>query len=525
MQSEAAFAGDSDYTYFSQFGGPGSGPGQFVGPGQLNWVAVDPISHDILVEDAGNSRVQIFSADGTYLRQFGSEGSGNGQFEGIGGIAIDPVTHNIAVADGNQRVQIFNWSGTYISQFGTQGSGNGQFNGPGSVAIDPISRNIFVTDLNNHRVQIFSANGTYLGKFGSQGTGIGQFSYALYLGIDPATHNVLVGDELNSNVQIFNSNGTYLRQFGTYGTGDGQFRNAPGAIAVDAATLDVFVQDYANSRVQIFDASGNYLSQFGSAGTGDGEFYPTDGPTGLDIDQSTHRVVVLDRGDSRAEIFAPSSTPPPPTCGPTQVLLSIQPPQATVSQSILFSAQASITAPFTGTVSFLVDGTSAATCTANMNGLDASCTHALGLGMHTIVAQYSGDGRNPPGCSQPQAVTITTDGGQTPTNTTCTTVPDTLIQGQPFTVACGVGGRQHESTGSAGITGYLTISQGANVLGYTQLAQGNSAYTTILAEGSYDLTIGYSGDSGYDISTVDIPVSVQAPADDIFYGGFDIPPG
>ena len=312
--------------------------------------------------------MEIFTASGTYLRQFGSgPGTGNGQFNSVQGIAIDPSTHHIAVADGGGRVQIFSWSGNYLSQFGSPGSGNAQFNDIGDVAIDPVNGNIVVSDIGNHRVQVFSASGVFLGKFGSSA----QFGYPDYLAIDPATHNILVGDEVNANVQIFSSSGTYLRQFGSFGSGNGQF-SIPGGLAIDASTHDIIVVDYGNSRVQVFDADGNYLSQFGSSGTGDGQFNPGNGPTGLDIDQSTHDVVVLDRGDNRAEIFALSSLPPPPTCGPTQVSLSIDPPMATLSESILFSAQASITAPVAGTVSFLVDGTTSATCTANMQGINAS---------------------------------------------------------------------------------------------------------------------------------------------------------
>jgi DNA-binding beta-propeller fold protein YncE len=529
LASGAATATDPNYVYLSQFGSYGSGDGQFIGPTYaLNFVAIDPSTHDIVVEDGGNYRVEIFTSSGTYLRQFGSgPGTGNGQFNGIGGIAIDPLTHNIAVVDGNGRVQIFTWSGNYLSQFGSPGTGDGQFNAPGEIAIDPVSRNIVVSDLGNHRVQIFSAAGVFLGKFGSSA----QFSYADYLTIDPTTHNILVGDEINANVQIFTSSGAYLRQFGSYGTGNGQFRNAPGGIAVDPSTHNIIVDDYANNRIQVFDADGNYLSQFGSPGTGDGQFDPTNGPTGLDIDPSTHNVVVLDRGDSRAEIFALSTLPPPPTCGPTPVSLSIQPPMAALSQSILFSAQAIITAPFAGTVSFLVDGTTAAACTANMQDVSAICSHPLSLGTHTIVAQYSGDGHNPPGCSAPQPVTVVADGGQGPTNMTCATTPNPVVQGQPFTTTCGVsiGGNlealHQDSPDGTDPAGYVTINQGADVLGIVPIFFGTAVYTTVLAGGDYALSATYSGDATNATSTDEIPVVVDVPDDDVFYGGFDIPPG
>lgn len=523
-----ASAQDFDYAYSSQFGSYGSGNGQFF---NLNFVAVDPAAHDILVVDDGNNRVEIFSSDGTYLRQFGSQGTGNGQFNGVGGVAVDPASHNIVVADGDGRIQIFNPAGNYLSQFGSPGSGNGQFNGPATIAIDPVSRNIVVADLNNYRVQIFSTNGTYLGQFGSPGSGNGQFSYALYLAIDPNTHEILVGDEINSNLQFFTSSGIYLRQFGSFGSGNGQFSNCPCGLAVDATSGNILVVDYGNSRVQVFDANGGYLGQFGSPGNGNGQFNASNGPTGLDLDQVSHKVVVLDRGNSRAEIFAPSSVPPPPSCGPTQVSLSIEPLTATLSQSLYFSAQAFITAPFAGTVSFIVDGAGAA-CTANMTDVTASCLHPLQLGMHNVVAQYSGDGIfNPPGCSAPQSVTVVPDGGQNPTNVTCPILPNPAVQGQSVSMVCSVGnGAEPDSIAGMGqpdtvsATGYVTISQGPNVLAYAPVFNGTSVYSTVLGGGSYALTVTYSGDGSNATSAVNVPVTVTTPSDDIFYDGFDPPP-
>lgn len=51
-----------------QWGSPGSAPGQFLnGP---TAIAVGP-GGDVYVVDEGNARVQVFTADGNYLRQFG----------------------------------------------------------------------------------------------------------------------------------------------------------------------------------------------------------------------------------------------------------------------------------------------------------------------------------------------------------------------------------------------------------------------------------------------------------------------
>ena len=65
----------------------------------------------------------------------------------------------------------------------------------------------------------------------------------------------------------------------------------------------------------------------------------------------------------------------------------------------------------------------------------------------------------------------------------------------------------------------------ATVLAYAPLSFGTSTYTNALAGGSYPITATYSGDATNDSSSMDVTIVVQAPGDDIFYGGFDIPPG
>ena len=62
---------------------------------------------------------------------------------------------DVYVADtGNSRIQMFNSGGTYLTQWGTQGSGDGQFDYPVSVAVDG-SGNVYVADRDNQRIQVF----------------------------------------------------------------------------------------------------------------------------------------------------------------------------------------------------------------------------------------------------------------------------------------------------------------------------------------------------------------------------------
>jgi tripartite motif-containing protein 71 len=69
-------------------------------------VAVDDQGY-IFVGDSGNNRIQIFTPEGTFLREFGCWGSGPGEFKALEGVAVTS-TGNIVVCDReNHRVQVF----------------------------------------------------------------------------------------------------------------------------------------------------------------------------------------------------------------------------------------------------------------------------------------------------------------------------------------------------------------------------------------------------------------------------------
>jgi DNA-binding beta-propeller fold protein YncE len=108
----------------------------------------------VYVADNQNHRIQAFTAGGSYVTQWGAQGSGDGQFVFPFGVAVD-ASGNIYVADQvNNRIQIFTSSGAYLAQWGTGGSGNGQFQLPTGVAVDS-SGNVYVADNGNHRIQKF----------------------------------------------------------------------------------------------------------------------------------------------------------------------------------------------------------------------------------------------------------------------------------------------------------------------------------------------------------------------------------
>jgi DNA-binding beta-propeller fold protein YncE len=62
---------------------------------------------------------------------------------------------------GNQRVSKFSKDGKFIKAWGHEGTGPGEFNNPHTIAIDSRGR-LFVGDRSNNRIQIFDQDGKFL---------------------------------------------------------------------------------------------------------------------------------------------------------------------------------------------------------------------------------------------------------------------------------------------------------------------------------------------------------------------------
>ena len=74
---------------------------------------------------------------------------------------------DIFVADGegpNNRIVKFSSAGRYLTEWGTTGSGPGQFSTPHDLAIDSQGR-LFVGDRGNSRIQIFEPDGTFVAEW------------------------------------------------------------------------------------------------------------------------------------------------------------------------------------------------------------------------------------------------------------------------------------------------------------------------------------------------------------------------
>src|SRR5215472_7652177 len=125
-------------------------PGDFARPTGL---AVDQ-DGDLYVADTLNNRIEVFDADGKFIRTFGKAGDGPGYFARPKGVAIDTDNH-VWIADGMQdRVQVFNKEAQLLISFGGHGLLPGQFQGLVGIATDKNNR-VFTSEIFPGRVQQF----------------------------------------------------------------------------------------------------------------------------------------------------------------------------------------------------------------------------------------------------------------------------------------------------------------------------------------------------------------------------------
>jgi tripartite motif-containing protein 71 len=93
--------------------------------------------------------------------------------------------------------------------WGSEGEGEGQFNGPEAAAVDS-SGYVYICDVKNQRIQKFDSDGNFITMWGSKGEGEGQFIHPHGIEVTPSGDTVYVADQdKDSNIiQKFMSEGT-----------------------------------------------------------------------------------------------------------------------------------------------------------------------------------------------------------------------------------------------------------------------------------------------------------------------------
>lgn len=299
-----------------EWGHHGSKPGEFDFP---IGIAINR-SDEVLVTDFYNTRVQRFDSDGKFLAEFPVA-----PFPG--GIALDPEG-NIFVAHGGippskyekprerDMIAVYSPSGKLLRAWGKFGTGDGEFDMPGGVAISREGR-VYVADQCNRRIQVFDTQGKFLTKWGRKGFEPGEFggnphpkaffAGPTFLAIDPAG-NLFTTEAPLGRIQKFSPDGKPLLHWGNNEEVPGQFggwftafgpKNMRGPTGLCFDAEGRLWAASIGGRIQQFTDQGKYLGGFGSEGTKPGQFQA---PHGLAID-SHGSLYIVDAFNHRVQKF------------------------------------------------------------------------------------------------------------------------------------------------------------------------------------------------------------------------------
>ena len=209
---------------------------------------IPPVIEQSRTESAAEERVslcEVAPVKGVLLRQWGSFGSGEGQFNEPEGMCVSGGEVFVCGLD-NRRIQVFARDGSFVRQWAVEGN-------PRDVAVS--EGEVFVCDSRNNCIQVFGVDGSFVRQWGTRGSGQGELN--MPAGVAVSDGELLVSEFGNARIQVFDVAGTFLRQWGTNGNGEGQL-DRPRGLAVSAG--EVYVCDAGNNRVVVFGLDGSFVA-------------------------------------------------------------------------------------------------------------------------------------------------------------------------------------------------------------------------------------------------------------------------
>ncbi|KDM89841.1 NHL repeat-containing protein [Photobacterium galatheae] len=186
---------------------------------------------------------------------FGGMGSAPWQLNKPQGLAIDPVSNDIFIADsGNNRIARWRLSPSgvagLVEVFGELGQANGQFHTPTDITVCEQGR-LYVTDQNNNRVQIFDNGMKWVHSFGQPGYSIDSDHFLLPTSIDYDNQHLFVSDLVNRAIKVFDLNGNIVDSFSSFGA-DASKGQLWMPYLLHANNNHIYLPDCALNRINVY---------------------------------------------------------------------------------------------------------------------------------------------------------------------------------------------------------------------------------------------------------------------------------
>src|SRR5688572_15020500 len=141
----------------------------------------------------GDARVLKFDRTGRFLKSWGGKGKGPGQFDVAHGIAIDAKGLLWVMDRENQRIQVFDAEGAFVREMKYAGL---------PCSVDIGKEHIYMVNGFAGQLLQLDLNGKVLAATGRPGTALGEFGEAHFLAVSPR-NELFVADSVNGALVKF----------------------------------------------------------------------------------------------------------------------------------------------------------------------------------------------------------------------------------------------------------------------------------------------------------------------------------
>jgi DNA-binding beta-propeller fold protein YncE len=141
----------------------------------------------------GESRIVKFDAEGNFIRTWGGEGAGPGEFNQPHSIVSDPEGRLFVADRSNQRIQVFDADGNWLRESRHPGT-------PCGLCFTRDRRHLMLAHGHMGKIIKLDLDGRVMGATGGQGKGPNRYGEAHFLALD-RKDNIYVADTLNWRVQ------------------------------------------------------------------------------------------------------------------------------------------------------------------------------------------------------------------------------------------------------------------------------------------------------------------------------------
>lgn len=288
-------------SYIREFGAEGKGSGEFNMPTDI---AVNS-KGEIYICDTKNNRICVYNSNCEYVKSIGNAGVMS--LKEPYGICADN-TDNIYVADtGNSRIIKFDPSGRFLMELystvklGQPKDPNNSLKMPYDVAVTHDGR-IFVVDLSN-RLLVYEPTGVCSQKLGGKGTGPSNFdvpSRVVVTAHDPSERQyyIYVADSFNSRVMKFNNEFKTIYEIKDKGMF--QYIRDPRGLAM-LPNKSIILTDCGNMPIAAFSSQGVLEGSGGSFGVGRGKILS---PGGVAADVQRKKIYVSDALQHKIVVYS-----------------------------------------------------------------------------------------------------------------------------------------------------------------------------------------------------------------------------